>query len=380
MPKVQVVPVRTPEQREAFLRLPWKIYRDDPYWVPPLLSEERKHLSPRHNPFFQHAEVELFLALRDGEPVGRIEAHIDHNYNEFHDERTGQFGFFESVPDREVAHALFDTVVEWHRQRGMETLLGPLSFSTNDIAGLLVEGFQMPPVFLMAYNPPYYPELLESYGFQKAKDLLAYRIDLDDAFWSRTHRILQRLEPLMKRAAEQGFTIRNINLRDFRNEVRRIMAIYNDAWSANWGFVPLTDAEIYQIATDLKRVVIPDLAKIVEHHGTPVAFAVVLPDFNQAIKPLNGRLFPFGILKFLWHRRKIDGLRVFTLGIRRGYRKRGVDSMLYYHLVKSGEKYRDRYRWVEVSWLLEDNYLILRATEFMGGYLYKRYRVYRLNL
>ncbi len=372
---VEIHPVRSKKDLKEFIMLPWKIYKDDENWVPPLITEEKKRLSPNHNPFFKHAEVQLFLAKRGRETVGRISAHIDHNYNTFHDERTGQFGFFECVNDKEVSSALFDAVSEWLKKREMDGILGPLSFSTNDVAGLLVEDFKSPPAILMPYNPPYYADLIEDYGFKKAKDLLAYIIRIDDDFLQHVRVIRERLKKLSERAKRNGFVVRPVNFKKLDEEVPKLMDIYNNAWEKNWGFVPLTEEEFWHLAKDLKQIAIPELTIIVEHEGKPAAFGLIIPDFNQVLKKLNGKLFPFGIFKALIAAKKIDGLRLITLGIKKGYRNRGADSLLYYTLLENGLKLK-QYKWCEVSWLLEDNYLIIRATEFIGGKLYKKYRLY----
>ncbi len=376
---VEIYPVRSKRDLKEFIMLPWKLYRDDPFWVPPLISDEKKRFSPEHNPFYKHSDVQLFIARKGGETVGRLTAHIDHNYNEFHDELTGQFGFFESINDGEVSKALFDAASEWLRERGMEGLLGPLSFSTNDVAGLLIDDFKSPPVVMMPYNPPYYIDLIESYGFKKAKDLLAYQIKIDDDFLRDIDRIRSRFLRLSERAKREGFTVRPVNFKKLDEEVPKLLDIYNNAWEKNWGFVPMTDEEFWHLARELKPIALPELTPIVEYKGEPVAFGLVLPDVNQVLKKLNGRLFPFGIFKLLFGLRKIDGLRLIALGIKKGYRKRGTDSLLYSTMLENALKMK-RFKTCEVSWLLEDNYLIIRATEFMKGKLYKTYRLYYKSL
>ena len=374
----QIVPVRTQRQLRAFVRLPWRIYAHDPCWVPPLLLDEHKRFDPRRNPFFEHAEVQLFLALQDGKPVGRISAHIDRLHNEFHQEKTAFFGFFESPQDEEVARALLGAAERWARERGMTKLRGPFGFNTNGYSGLLVEGFDSPPALLMPYNPPYYAQFIEDSGYHKAKDLLAFRIEIDEALHQRMKELLPRLEKIAERAREKGFRVRSLNLRDFRGEVHRLREIYNEAWERNWGFVPLTEREFTEQARDLKRIVRPELAKIVERADEPVGFALAVPDFNEALKSLNGRLFPFGIFKLLRAARRIQGLRLLTLGIKRRHRIRGVDALLYTALIRDG--LRLPFTRCECSWILEDNDLIIRAIELVGGERYKTYRVYEKDL
>ncbi len=372
---IDIVPVLTKKQLKTFVKLPWKLYKGDPNWVPPLIKMEMERFDPQKNPFYLHSDVTLFLAYKDNQPVGRISAQIDHNFNEFQDVETVHFGFFESIEDKEVAFRLLDTVADYGRARGMKILLGPFSFSTNDVAGLLVEDFKSPPRIMMPYNPPYYKDFIEEYGMRKAKDLLAYDIVVDEKFKKFAEHLIRRLKPLAERAESYGFKIRNINFKDIDSEIERVKVIYNDAWERNWGFVPMTDEEIEHLGKELKQVAIPQLAKIVELKGEPVAFGLVIADINEILIKMNGRLFPTGIFKLLFGFNRIKTVRLIALGIRKGFRKRGADSLLYYHLLKDGLAIK-RLKTCEVSWLLEDNYLIIRATEFMGGKKVKTYRIY----
>ena len=362
-----------------FIDVPKIVNRDDPHWVCPLDMQEKARFSAKKNPFFEHTDIVFLVAYQEGRPVGRITAHVDHNYNEFHDERTGQFGFFDSIDDLDVARALTTYAENWLQWRGMEVILGPFSFNTNDMVGVLLEGFDSPPVVMMPHNPPYYESLLLGCGFEKAKDLLAYNIELNDEFVSFAERLKNRLHPLSEKAMADGFTIRNLNLKDFDNEIRRLMGVYNEAWEKNWGAVPMTEAEFVHLCKELKPIAIPELTKLVQHGEETVAFGLCLPDVNQIFRKLNGRLFPLGFLRLLLGLKRVDGLRLLALGIKKGYRKRGVDSLMYYHLLESGLK-MNRFKSCEISWLLEDNYLIIRAAEFMKAKLYKRYRMYRKNL
>jgi hypothetical protein len=379
MDKIEVRDVRGKRGISDFIRVPKIVNQDDPNWVCPLDMQERARLNPKKNPFFEHTECAFLVAYRDGKPVARMTAHIDRNYNDFHDERTGQFGFFDSVDDPEVARALTDYGENWLRERGMLVMLGPYSFNTNDMVGVLVEGFDTPPVVMMPHNPPYYDGLLLACEFEKVKDLLAYRIDVNEEFISFSERLRKRLEPLSKKAGAEGFTVRDRNMKKVDAEIPRLMGVYNEAWENNWGAVPMTDAEFVHLCKELKPIAIPELTKIVEHGDETVAFGLCLPDVNQIFKKLNGKLFPFGIIRLFFGLKKVDGLRLLALGIKKGYRKRGADSLLYYHLLDSGLR-MNRFRTCEVSWMLEDNYLIIRAAEFMKAKLYKRYRMYRKNL
>ncbi|MBI5367019.1 MAG: N-acetyltransferase [Planctomycetes bacterium] len=366
-----VLPVRTAAERREFMMLPWRIYRDDPNWVAPLLGDLKKLLNPAVYPFFDHGAAEFFLA-RDGAVVrGRIAAIVNHLHNDTHHEKTGFFGFFECDDDPAIAAALFDAAAAWLRAQGMERMRGPASYSTNDECGLLIEGFDSPPVIMMSYNPAGYVKLVEGAGFVKAKDLLAYWVDVE--------RIPERLARIADKVRErERVTVRSLDMRRFPEEVRAIQEIYNDAWAPNWGFVPMTDREFAFMAEQLKPVVVPDLGLIAEIDGKPVGFSLGLPDFNVALKPCRGRLFPFGIFKLLWHKRKIRHMRVITLGVRRAYQKKGIDAVFYVETMKRG-KARDCARG-EMSWILEDNAMMNRGAEAMGGRVYKRYRMYDREL
>ena len=327
----------------------------------------------RH-PYHQHAETEYFLARRGGAVVGRIAASVNHLHNEFHEERTGFFGFFECIDDPSVARSLLAAAEAWLAARGMDRMRGPMNFSTNDESvspGILIEGFQSPPVIMMGHNPPYYLGLLEAAGFEKARDLLAYWIDADET------------PPAMRRAMaalarKEGVSIRSVDMKRFQAEVATVQDIYNSAWERNWGFVPMTEAEFAHMARQLRPVVDPRFALIAEVGGEAVAFAVGLPDYNQALRHLNGRLFPFGIFKLLWHRRRINALRVLTLGVKPAYRHLGLGAMLNLRIIENAQR-AGKPRG-ECSWILEDNTEMRRGMERMGGRVYKTYRVMEKEL
>lgn len=371
---VAVVPVRDRQGQTTFIRFPWRIYRDDPAWVPPLISDVRKLLDPSH-PFHEHADTEYFLAIRDGDVVGRIAAVVNHVYNDFHETRTGFIGLFESIDDPTVAGALLDTAADWLRSREMTEAMGPFNLSTNDelySPGILLDSFDRPPVLLMAHNPPYYARLFEQAGWEKAKDLLAYWLTSD----APPERLVRGVERMTSRI--DGLEVRQIDLKRLDREVELIKEVYNSAWERNWGFAPLTDAEIRHLAKDLKPIVDERFALIAQVHGEPIGFALALPDYNQALRHLNGRLFPIGIFKLLWHRRKIDRLRVFTLGLKPEYQRRGIDALFYLTIFQNG--LGGGIHKAEASWILEDNWGMRRGLERMGGHVYKTYRVYRSEL
>jgi len=371
---VDIHPVHGRRDLDAFIKLPWYIYRDDPQWVPPLLYEVRKVLDRSRHPFHAHAEVEYFLARRQGRVVGRVAAFVNHRFNEFHDLRAGHFGFFECTDDLEAARALLDVTRDWCRGRGMDVLQGPFNFSTNDelySPGVLVEGFEHPPVMLMAHTPPYYWRLLEESGFVKARDLLSFWIEGEVP----PERLLRGVAHMK---ARHNVVVRPLDLRRFKEEIGRIKEIYHSAWERNWGFVPMTDPEFDYLAGSLRPVVDPQFCVLAEIEGEPVAFGLQLPDLNRAMKAMNGRLLPLGWLKFLLHKRKIDTLRVLTLGVKPQHRHKGLDAMLILHLFTEGLK--RGFRGAECSWILEDNLPMRRGMERMGARAYKIYRVYETAL
>jgi hypothetical protein len=368
---LEIRPVSSRKEMGEFIQLPWKIYKDDPHWVPPLRMQLKKMFDSKKNPFFEHADVAFFLCREGKEFVGRIAAILNKNHNDFHNEKVGFFGFFESIQKEEVANALFNAASKWVKEKGMESIRGPMSYSTNDECGILIEGFDSSPMVMMSYNPQYYLELVEKNGFQKSKDLLAYAV-----YRKKLPERLQRSADLIRK--RKKINIRSLNLKDFDNEVERLKGIYNSAWIKNWGFVPMTDNEFSHMAKDLKSFVDPDLTLIAEINGDPVGFSLALPDINQALIKINGRLFPFGILKLLWYMRKIDTFRVITLGVKEPFRRMGIEGLFYFETFKRGlEK---GYQMAEMSWVLEDNVLMSRGIESIEAKVYKRYRIYEKRL
>ena len=366
--QLQICPVNSRRLLRTFIKFPWKVYKGDSNWVPPLLSEMKKKFDPSENPFFKYADVAPFIAIHRGEPVGRIAAILNTRHNEFHKDKVGFFGFFECVEDVAVAERLFEAAKEWLTRRKMEVIRGPVNFSTNEECGLLIDGFDDPPAVMMPYNPPYYPALLESCGLRKAKDLYAYTIE-DTAVLPEK---LFRVTNLVKEKA--GITFRSINFSNLREEIEVLKSIYNSAWAPNWGFYPVTEEEFEYMAKELKRFAAPDLILIAEVDGKPVGFSLTMPDVYQALKKCNGRLFPFGIFRFLRDRKKIDRARVMVLGIVEGYRRRGIDALFYLETFQRGKKLG--YKRGELSWILEDNTAMNNAVEALGARLYKKYRIY----
>ncbi|MDZ7292685.1 MAG: N-acetyltransferase [candidate division KSB1 bacterium] len=369
MPQIEILPVTTARDLREFMLLPWKIYHGDPYWVPPLIMDLKKLFDKKKHPFFEHSEVDFFLARRNGEYVGRIAAILNNNHNKFHNERCAFFGFFESVNDQEVASALLEKAASWGRERGMTVLRGPANYSSNDMWGLLTEGFDSSPVIMMTYNPRYYVDLIESAGFVKAMELYAWWFSKEQGLNPKILRVGEKV------LQEHNITIRTLNMKKFWEEVEIVKRIYNDAWSNNWGFVPMTDAEFEFMAKELKPVVNPRLVLFAEREGEPVGFSLSLPDFNLALKKINGRLLPFGIFKLLYHARRIKQLRVVTLGVVRKLQSvGGIGSALYMETFRQGAA--AGFETGEFSWTLENNIPINRGMELLGARIYKRYRLY----
>ena len=339
--------------------------------MPPLLVEQRRLLDRRRHPFHEHADVEYFLAWRGDDAIGRIAAIVNRRHVEFHDERAGFFGFFECMDDPAAAAALLSTAAEWLRARGMAAMRGPMNFSTNEECGLLVDGFDTSPMIMMTHNPPYYERLLEGAGLRRAKDMYAYLL----AQIREPDRLMRGVARLAERSPA---VVRPIRMNELKREIERVREVYNSAWERNWGFVPMTAAEFDDMARQMKQIVDPELCLIAEVDGEPVGFALALPDFNQAIRHTNGRLLPFGIAKLLWHARRIDQVRVITLGVKPEYRRHGLDAMMmlrqYRRALELG------YRRSEASWILEDNVAMRRILERLGWQIYKTYRVYEKSL
>jgi GNAT superfamily N-acetyltransferase len=368
--EVEVRAVGGRRELTEFIKLPWRLYRGVANWVPPLISERRRHLSASHNPFFEHAEAEYFLAWRDGRPVGRVSAHVDHHFNSFQDNRWGLFGFFECIDDPGVAAALLDAAERWLRQRQRDRMVGPLDFSTNHECGVLVEGHELMPQILENWHHPYYHALLEGAGLTKAMDLYKWQI-----LTAEHERVLPVIYELADTLEEKhGIRVRNMRRRDFAEEVRRFMEVYNAAWERNWGFVPLTDSELDAYAKELKPILDERVAFVAEKGDDVVGAALTLPDMNLVLAGLNGRLLPLGWLKVLRQRRKIDELRVFALGVKREYRHTGTAAAFYAEHWR--ECLRRRIRRVETGWILEVNEPMNRAMEALGGDIVKRYRIY----
>jgi len=374
MGNIEVRTVSSKKDLMRFIKLPWKIYQNDPHWVPPLILDRKNLLDKKKNPFYSHAEMEMFLAYKNNELVGRIAAITNENHNKFHEDKAGFFGFYESIEDTDVTHALFTEVEKWLLERGKDTVLGPMNPSTNDEVGLLIEGFDAPPYVMMGHNPEYYGKQIESQGYEKAKDLYDWLLDI------RGLKIPEKIERLAEISLKKyDLTIRNIDIKNMSRDIKYIREIYNDAWSKNWGFVPFTDEEIDHLGADLKQIVIDEFVLLAFKNDRPVGFLLCIPNINEILKKIpSGRLFPTGIIKLLTGMKKIKTVRTITLGIVRDLQHIGLGTILYTENIKRAQK--RNLDGGEMSWVLEDNEAMNRPIELLGSKLYKKYRVYKKKL
>lgn len=367
---IEVIRVEGGDLLESFILLPFALYKKDPFYSPFLLKDQRIYLS-RENPFFRHEDVRLYVAKREGKVVGRIATIINHRHISIHNEKAGFFGLFESINDIDVAVALLERVASDLKEAGLEILRGPMNLSTNEECGFLVEGFQFPPMLLTPYNPPYYNELMLSWGMGKSKDLFAYIMDIPTELDEKVNRVAAIAE-------KKGVKVRKVNLDRLEDELLMFKIIYNEAWKNNWGFIPLLDDEIRFMASQLKSIIVPELMLIAEFKDEPVGFLGLIPDYNVVLREMRGRLNPWTLIKAFFAMRKVKGLRLLLLGIVPGFRNRGVDALLFREGFK--EVKRKRFKKVEFSWILEDNLQVLKLVEMAGASLYKRYRIYEKRI
>jgi hypothetical protein len=371
MAVITVRPVETRAQQKRFIRLPWRIYRDDPCWMPPLIMSQEELLGFRPCPFYERSRSRSFLASRGGTDVGRITAIVNAGHIERYQEQRGFFGFFECDDDPAAARELFNVAKDWLHAQGMTSIRGPVNPSLNYECGLLIEGFDTPPFFMMTHNKPYYAGLVEAQGFGKVEDLYA--------FWGRLsmlESIDSKLGVMVEGVKERfGVTVRPLDRSRFDDEVRMFLDIYNSSLGGTWGFVPLTPAEIKHMAASLKHLIVPELALVAEVAGKPIGSVFCLLDYNPRIKAINGRLFPFGFLKLLWNKKAIKRMRAISTNVIPEYQAWGVGLVLHAALVPR------LYAWgmdeVEFSWVLESNHLSKRTLERGGAIVTKKYRIYQ---
>ena len=375
--KIEVREVVSSADLKTFISVPWSIYRDDPNWVPPLKSERKKALSAKH-PYFLHARWKAWVAYRDGQPAGRISAQVDELYLERHNAHTGFFGLLEAVEDPAVFAALFSAAESWLKDQGMRTVLGPFSLGINQEIGCLVEGFDTPPYLMMGHAMPYYGGAIEAQGFEKVEDVLAYVLREDMfALPENIQRLLKRLSGKMK--------LRKVDRKNTASELEILRDIFNDAWSHNWGFVPFSKEEFGAVGKELMMITPPDFTWIAETDGKPAAFMVLLPNLNEVIADLNGRLFPFGWARILWRLkvRSPKTARIALMGVRQEYQHTRMGPALAFLTIQAlykPIKKRKHKTEIEMSWVLEQNHATRNIIEKVGGIVSKRYRMYRKEL
>ncbi len=368
---ITIKEIKTPAEIKQFVLFPWRIYKNDRNWVPPFIRDQCNFFDPGKNPYYHHSKVLLLMAYRDGEPVGRLSVHENTLHVKKYNEQVGFFGFFESIDDDEVVKALFDHGRGWLKNLGYNKMRGPANFSINGEYSLLVKGFDSPPVIMMTYNPWYYEGLLIKYGFKMSQEMYAYQMYTETGLPAD---VIAKADAVSKKHPE--FKVRKMKIKDLENEARIVNAIYNQAWHENWSAVPFTDKEIMALAHELKMILDEDIAFIGEVDGKPIGFSLSIPDANQVLKVANGRLFPFGLIKMLWKKRHINGVRVLVMGILKEFRHNDYDKVFYKKTYEEGRK--KGYLFAEGSLINESNVPMRRVLEKLGAHIYKTYRMYDL--
>lgn len=372
---IEIVKVSDKKHKKQFIDFPHDLYKDDSLYVPELYLAQKEMMDTKKYPLFEFATVEFFLAKKEGKIVGRIAAIHNKNYNEYHKANAGFFGFFDIIDDYEVSQALLDEATQYLKSKGLTEMIGPCNYSTNETAGLLVDGFDRPPLVMMTYNKPYYADHIEKYGLQKSMDLYAYMI------WAKTVseksiRIANALEERLKRS---GITIRNVDLKNLKEEVEKIKPVYNGAWQDNWGFVPFTDKEINHLADSLKMIADDKWLYVAEENGKIIGFNITLPDINQITRTFKkGRLFPFNVIKLLLNKKKTKFVRIIALGVLEEYRKKGIEAIFFAKNIQTAKE--TGVEGGEASWVLESNEMMVKAAENLNGERYKTYRLYNKNI
>ncbi len=375
---IQIQKVITRHDLRTFVKFPWRVYKGDPNWVPPLISERLDYLNPEKNPFYQQAEVALFLARRGRESMGTIAPFINESANEYSNEKVGGFGFFEVIEDYAVAERLLDTACDWVKARGMTILRGPTSFSNNETPGVLIEGADCPPVMLAAHTPAYYKTFLEGYGMEKFIDNYAWR-----AFRSQIGTELEKLPPELFRVADaarrrSNVTIRKARFENWEEEMTRAHYLFNITLTHLSDYVPISEEQFRHLADQLRPFLDPDLVLFAETDGRPIGFCVAIPDINRVLIHLNGRLFPLGWLKLLWYKRRIDVVSFKLMGVLEEYRRRGIDALLYLETLKA--VFAKGYKWLDGSLTSEENLAVNYLAERLGAEQYKHYRIYQMQI
>jgi len=373
MSDIIVRPVDNEVDKMRFIKFPWEIYKGDDNWVPPLIYDVRKNLDTVKNPFYSHAKIQLFLAFDGKTIIGRIAAIINDTHNIKYKDKVGFFGYFESINSKEVSNALFEAASRWLSENGMDTIRGPINLSINDEVGLLTNAFDKQAVLLMTYNPEYYIKLIEDYGFVKVKDLYAYFVSKNIILSKRDamEKLNRVSEIVLKR---ENIKIRKLVLKNLQSELMKVMKVYNAAWEENWGSLQMTEAEFKFVAASLKPLVDEDIVFFAEVNDEPIGFSLSIPDYNQVFKKMNGKLFPFGILKLLTGKKKINLIRVIMMGVIPKYQRKGIEAVFIRDTINNavGKGIYD----AEISWVLEDNVPMVQTAVNIGAELYKTYRIF----
>ncbi len=377
---ITIKEVKNKQDLHHFVKVPWDLYKDDPNWVAPLILERMETLNPSKNPYFEHAHAKFWLACKGEQIIGRISAQIDELVEQRHHEKIGHFGFFECINDAQAAKALLDTASQWLKQNGRDKMIGPFSLSINEEAGMLVDGFDTPPSLMMNHALPYYQDLMTSYGMEKAKDLWAYYLRFDKDVLPPT------IKKMITRSMRDGkIRLRPINMKNYEEDLKTILDIFNDAWSENWMALPFTEAELNKTVKDMKLLIREDFAYIAEYDGVPMAMMVTLPNLNEIIADMKGSLFPFGILKLLWRlkiRPTYKTVRVPLMGVRKEFQNTAVGGAMAFALIEESRIHATKAgcTHAELSWVLEENTRLSKMLETIGCRRYKNYRMYAKTL
>lgn len=366
---INVVPVTSRKLLQQFIMLPYRLYKGDPNWVPPLIMDQKNFFNPQKNPYYKHSAVQLYLALEDGRVIGRISAHSNTQHNLEHKENIGFFGFFECEDNAQAASMLLDAAYKWNKDRGFTSMRGPMNFSVNQEVGLLIDGFDTPPMIMMRHDKGYYQALLEGCGLQKTMDLYAY-LSVRNEMPERIDRVAAALQ------RRSGVQIRHLSKdkKNLRRDIETVFEIYTKAWEYNWGNVPMTKAEFDHIVEELLPLADPELIFIAEKDGHPAGFSLAMPNYNEVLKAMNGRVNPITLIKAMIARKRIGSARVITMGVIKEFQGRGIDSLFYYHSYKNGLP-KGFFRG-EFSWVLENNTMMIRVAEMLDAVPYKTYRLY----
>ncbi|MCS7203791.1 MAG: hypothetical protein NZ809_05030 [Thermodesulfovibrio sp.] len=363
---VKVLEVKDKRKLKEFVTFPLFLYKNDPFYASPLIKDMMEHLSEK-NPFFRRAKAKFFIAYKEGKPVGRIASIVNYAHLDYHKDNVGFFGLFECINEKDVAFSLFDAASEFLAKHNLKTMRGPMNLSTNEECGFLYEGFDTPSMIMIPYNPPYYNELANAYGMEKVKDLYCFLTDIPVELPTKIDRIAHFAE-------KQGIKARTVSLENLKEELYAFMEIYNDAWSENWGFIPITKEEVDYMAEKLKFIALSELVIVAEKDSLPVGFFGAIPDFNEVLRKIRGRLTPLSILKILYYRRKISSIRLLLFGVKRSFRHKGVESIMLKEAFRGAKKYG--FKRCEFSWILEDNYDTINLTRIVNAKKYKTLRVY----